>query len=78
MDASFSVDCLDGAFKDYGMPEIFKTDQGSQFTSDNFTGLLQHHRITISMGRYLLLQYLHSPHSCGLRSRSWLGQYLCN
>jgi putative transposase len=49
MDASFCVDCLAGAIKDYGVPEIFNTDQGSQFTSDSFTGLLQHHRITISM-----------------------------
>jgi putative transposase len=49
MDASFCVDCLAGAIKDYGVPEIFNTDQGSQFTSASFTGLLQHHRITISM-----------------------------
>lgn len=49
MDASFCVDCLAGAIKDYGVPEIFNTDQGSQFTSDSFTGLLRHHRITISM-----------------------------
>jgi putative transposase len=49
MDASFCVDCLAGAIKDYGVPEIFNTDQGSQFTSDSFTGMLGNHGITISM-----------------------------
>jgi transposase InsO family protein len=33
----------------YGRPEIFNTDQGSQFTSDDFTGTLKDHGITISM-----------------------------
>jgi len=32
-----------------GRPEIFNTDQGSQFTSEDFTGTLKHHEITISM-----------------------------
>jgi transposase InsO family protein len=40
MDAGFCVDCLEAAIKDYGAPEIFNTDQGSQFTSDAFTGVL--------------------------------------
>jgi putative transposase len=31
------------------MPEIFNSDQGSQFTSDAFTGVLQDNGITISM-----------------------------
>jgi transposase InsO family protein len=40
----------------YRRPEIFNTDQGSQFTSDDFTGTLQRHGVTISMdgkGRYM-------------------------
>lgn len=40
----------------HGRPEIFNTDQGSQFTSDDFTGILKRHGITISMdgkGRYM-------------------------
>ena len=38
MDAGFCVDCLEEAIKNYGSPKIFNTDQGSQFTSDSFTG----------------------------------------
>lgn len=49
MDAGFCVDCLKQAIQDYGTPEIFNTDQGSQFTSDSFTGVLIRNRITISM-----------------------------
>lgn len=49
MDAGFCVDCLEEAIKDYGVPEIFNTDQGSQFTSDSFTGVLIRNRIKISM-----------------------------
>src|SRR6202049_3315946 len=32
-----------------GRPKIFNTDQGSQFTSDDFTGVLRRHEVTISM-----------------------------
>lgn len=49
MDAGFCVDCLEEAIKGFGAPEIFNTDQGSQFTSDSFTGVLIKNRITISM-----------------------------
>jgi putative transposase len=49
MDAGFCVDCLDEAIKAYGRPEIFNSDQGSQFTSDCFTGVLIENSITISM-----------------------------
>lgn len=49
MDAGFCVDSLEEAIKDYGTPEIFNSDQGSQFTSDSFTGVLTKNRITISM-----------------------------
>jgi putative transposase len=49
MDAGFCVDCLEEALKAYGTPEIFNSDQGSQFTSDAFTGVLIERGITISM-----------------------------
>jgi putative transposase len=49
MDAGFCVDCLEEAIKAYGRPEIFNSDQGSQFTSDCFTGVLIENGITISM-----------------------------
>lgn len=49
MDAGFCVDCLEEAIRHYGRPEIFNSDQGSQFTSDSFTKVLKDHDITISM-----------------------------
>jgi putative transposase len=48
MEASFCVNALDMALK-FGAPEIFNTDQGSQFTSDAFTGTLKNSDIAISM-----------------------------
>lgn len=54
--AEFCVEALEEALFRHRQPEIFNTDQGSQFTSDEFTGTLQHHGITISMdgkGRYM-------------------------
>jgi putative transposase len=54
--AEFCVEALEEALSLHGRPEIFNTDQGSQFTSDDFTGTLQNHAITISMdgkGRYM-------------------------
>ena len=47
--ADFCVEALEEALCRYGRPEIFNTDQGSQFTSDDFTGTLKDHQITISM-----------------------------
>ena len=47
--AEFCVEALEEALSRYGRPEIFNTDQGSQFTSDDFTGTLKRHGITISM-----------------------------
>jgi putative transposase len=49
MDASFCVDCLEEALRQYGKPEIFNSDQGSQFTSNAFTGVLKREKIAISM-----------------------------
>jgi putative transposase len=49
LSADFCVEALDEALARYGSPEIFNTDQGSQFTSDDFTGTLKRHGVTISM-----------------------------
>ena len=54
LDADFCVDALEEALSK-GKPEIFNTDQGSQFTGEAFIGLLKKHGIRISMdgkGRY--------------------------
>ncbi len=48
LDADFCVEALEEALEK-GKPEIFNTDQGSQFTSEAFTGLLKQHGIRISM-----------------------------
>jgi len=49
MDARFCIEALDDALARYGKPEIFNTDQGSQFTSLDFTGVLKDAEVTISM-----------------------------
>src|ERR1700758_5369948 len=49
LDADFCVEALEEALSRYGRPEIFNTDQGSQFTSDDFTGTLKRQGVTISM-----------------------------
>lgn len=49
MDTSFCVDAVEEAIAAHGCPTIFNTDQGSQFTSEAFTGLLKQHGIQISM-----------------------------
>jgi len=49
MEAAFCVDALEEALARYGKPEIFNTDQGSQFTGTAFTGMLAKNDIRISM-----------------------------
>ena len=49
MEAVFCVDCLEDALRAHGKPEIFNSDQGSQFTSEAFTGVLKREGIVISM-----------------------------
>jgi putative transposase len=49
LETEFCLDAVNEALARHGKPEIFNTDQGSQFTSEAFTGLLQEHKITISM-----------------------------
>lgn len=49
LDGRFCVECLEQALLAFGIPEIFNTDQGCQFTSESFTGVLKRHNIDISM-----------------------------
>jgi putative transposase len=49
MDAEFCVSALEEAITLWGVPEIFNTDQGSQFTSDAFVSVLESHGVRISM-----------------------------
>jgi putative transposase len=49
MDAMFCVDCLEESLRTHGNPEIFNSDQGSQFTSEAFTGILKREGIVMSM-----------------------------
>ena len=49
MEVDFCLDAVDEALARHGRPEIFNTDQGSQFTSSSFTGLLSDNAIRISM-----------------------------
>ena len=56
MDVEFCVDALQEALARFGRPEIFNSDQGSQFTSSAFTGVLQQAGVRISMdgrGRWM-------------------------
>jgi putative transposase len=49
METAFCTEALQEALELYGSPAIFNTDQGSQFTSDAFTGILKAHNVRISM-----------------------------
>jgi putative transposase len=49
MEVEFCLEAVEEALAKYGRPEIFNTDQGSQFTSEAFTGLLRDNGIAISM-----------------------------
>ena len=49
LESEFCVATLEDAIAKYGMPEIFNTDQGVQFTSENFINTLKLHNILISM-----------------------------
>ena len=56
LDSSFCVSALEEAIYKYGVPEIFNTDQGSQYTSYDFTDVLRSNDISISMdgkGRFM-------------------------
>ena len=56
LEVEFCLEALEEALARFGRPEIFNTDQGSQFTSPRFTGLLQQAGVRISMdgrGRWM-------------------------
>jgi len=56
LDASFCIEALEEALRRYDAPEVFNTDQGSQFTCEGFTSVLADHGVAISMdgrGRWL-------------------------
>lgn len=56
MDCSFCIEALEEAIYNYGTPEIFNSDQGSQYTSIEFTEVLKNYNIKISMdgkGRWI-------------------------
>ena len=66
MEAAFCVDCLEDALRAHGKPEVFNSDQGAQFTSEAFTGVLKREAVTISMdgrGRAYdnMAKYAHPP-----------------
>ena len=49
MTTEFCLDALEEAISRFGVPKIFNSDQGSQFTDGKFTALLKSHKIKISM-----------------------------
>jgi len=49
LDTEFCISCLERAIAQYGVPAIFNSDQGCQYTSEAFTGILKAHGIRISM-----------------------------
>jgi len=56
LDTAPCIDTLEEALANHGAPEIFNSDQGCQFTSESFTGVLKAHGIKISMdgrGRWI-------------------------
>lgn len=56
MDSNFCVSALESAFRRYGRPEIFNTDQGSQYTSNEFVSTVLDNNVLLSMdgkGRFI-------------------------
>ena len=51
LDTDFCIEALEEALQRFGTPEIFNTDQGSQFTSETFTGVLKRHGVADQHGR---------------------------
>jgi putative transposase len=49
MEVDFCIEALEEALKKYGKPDVFNSDQGSQFTSEKFTKKLNENKIKISM-----------------------------
>jgi len=68
MEAAFCVETLEDAMARHGKPEIFNTDQGSQFTGAAFTGTLINHGIAISMDGKGACGTMCSSSDCGAAS----------
>ena len=49
LEKEFCIEALEEAIQEYGTPDIFNTDQGSQFNSNEFISVLKTHNISISM-----------------------------
>jgi len=92
LEADFCVSALEEALSKYGIPSIFNTDQGSQFTSFAFTNVLHSHGVRISMdgrGRWLdnvfierlwrSLKYENvylNSYECGSEARAGIGKWI--
>ncbi len=92
MEATFCVEALHEALERFGQPEIFNTDQGAQFTAEEFTTVLRDRSIKISMdgkGRFIdnifverlwrSLKYEEvylNPYDSVSEAREGIGQYL--
>ena len=70
LDARFCVEALTEALERYGRPEIFNTDQGSQFTSREFTATLKDAGVAISMDGRLPRQDTGRMSDCHRAARS--------
>jgi hypothetical protein len=70
MEAAFCVETLEDAPARHGKPDIFNTDQGSQFTGSAFTGVLANNGIAISMDGKGLGGTMSSSSGCGAASNT--------
>jgi putative transposase len=69
-EAAFCIETLEDALARHGKPEIFNTDQGSQFTGTAFTALLASHGIAISMDGKGSGKTTCSSSGCGVASNT--------
>ena len=70
LEADSCVEALEEALERFGAPQIFNTDQGSQFTSEAFTGVLKAHTIDISMDGKGCWKTTCSSSGCGALSNT--------
>jgi hypothetical protein len=68
MEAAFCIETLEYTLARHGKPDIFNTDQGSQFTGSTFTGVLANNDIAISMDGKELGETMSSSSGCGAAS----------
>jgi len=68
VEAAFCIETLEDALARRGKPDIFNTDQGSQFTGSAFTGVLANNDIAISMDAKGLGGTMSSSSGCGATS----------